>query len=94
MKSKKPPRRRWLRFSLRTFFIALTILCVWLSVVTTSARRQREAAEWVKEHQGDVIYDWQIDEASGEILNPPPLPSATDCCARGWETITFNRLST
>ncbi len=42
----KTPRRRWLRFSLRTFFILLTILCVWLAVVTNSARRQRAASEW------------------------------------------------
>jgi len=26
------PRRRWFRYSLRTFFVLLTMLCVWLGV--------------------------------------------------------------
>ncbi len=39
----KKPRRRWFRFSLRTFFVLLTILCVWLGVVSKSAHQQREA---------------------------------------------------
>ncbi len=28
----KKPGRRWFSFSLRTFFILLTIFCVWLGV--------------------------------------------------------------
>ncbi len=56
----KKPHRRWLRFSLRTFFILLTIFCVWLGVVSTSARRQREAVAWVEENHGWIDYDWFV----------------------------------
>jgi len=27
-----PPRRRWLRFSLRTLFAVVTVFCVWLGL--------------------------------------------------------------
>ena len=37
------PRRRWLRFSLRSLLILITILCVWLGVKVNQARRQKEA---------------------------------------------------
>jgi hypothetical protein len=30
MTSSAPPRRRWFRFSLRTLFVLVTVLCVWL----------------------------------------------------------------
>ncbi len=51
------PRRRWLRFSLRTGFVLLTIFCVWLGMRVDRAQRQRRAVEWVKQHGGSVQYD-------------------------------------
>ena len=38
-----PPRRRWLRYSLRTFFIVLTIFGVWLGVQVKWIRDRHEA---------------------------------------------------
>ena len=36
-------RRRWLRFSLRTFLLVLTGLCIWLGVNVNQAQQQKEA---------------------------------------------------
>jgi len=32
MNDPAPPRRRWFSYGLRTFFVVLTIFCVWLGV--------------------------------------------------------------
>ena len=37
------PRRRWFQYSLRTLFVLVTVLCVWLGVTVERARKQREA---------------------------------------------------
>jgi hypothetical protein len=39
------PRRRFLRFSLKMLFVLVTLLCVWLGMLTNSANRQRRAVE-------------------------------------------------
>ena len=36
-------RPRWLRFSLRTLLVVMTVLCVWLGIKVNAARRQKEA---------------------------------------------------
>ena len=54
--TKQPkPKRRWLRFSLRTFLIVVTILCVWFGFAYR-VERQREAVRWVKENGGTAYY--------------------------------------
>jgi hypothetical protein len=53
-------RRRYLTFSLRTFFVLLTALAVWLGVVVNRAREQREAVKAIKAVGGHVLYDWQL----------------------------------
>ncbi len=68
----KKPRRRWFRFSLRTFFVLLTMLCVWLAMVANSARRQREATEWAEKNSGYIMYDWERD--SHGRFNPQATP--------------------
>ena len=55
------PRRRWLRFNLRTFLIVLTILCVWLSWYSIRAKQQREAVIWVLKNGGTVEYDYEYE---------------------------------
>ena len=52
-------KRRWLRFSLRTFFVLLTVFCVWFGWHVERARQQRKAVEWVVEMGGRVLYDYQ-----------------------------------
>ena len=51
---KKP---RYLTFSLRTLFILLTALAVWLGVVVHRAREQRQAEEAIEAVGGAV--DWK-----------------------------------
>ena len=53
------PRRRWLRFSLRTFLLVLTALCIWLGVKVNQARRQKAAVEALT-RLGDVFYAHQL----------------------------------
>src|SRR5689334_5918088 len=57
------PRRRLFRFSLRTFFIALTILCCWLGWKVNAARKQHDAVEAIRRNTvGDppeFRYDYQ-----------------------------------
>ncbi|HEY2881103.1 MAG TPA: hypothetical protein VGJ15_01690, partial [Pirellulales bacterium] len=54
------PRCRWLRFSLRTFFVLLTIFGVWLGIKINAARRQHEAVTAIARAGGHVIYDCQL----------------------------------
>ena len=37
---KPKPNRRWLQYSLRTFFVLLTVFGVWLGVVVHRANEQ------------------------------------------------------
>jgi hypothetical protein len=54
--------RRWLRFSLRTFLLAVTVLCVWLGMRANQARRQKEAVEALRMRGLQVNYDhWRSD---------------------------------
>jgi len=52
-------RRRWLRFSLRTFLLVLTALCIWLGVKVNQARRQKEAVEALRSVGAYVHYAHQ-----------------------------------
>ena len=57
----KQPNHRWLRFSLRTFLIVITILTVCFGWWVYRAERQRAAVRWVKENGGTVYYDFEFD---------------------------------
>ena len=48
-------RRRWLRFSLRTLLVLMTVLGValgWLGVQVNRVRKQRDAVAWVQQVGG------------------------------------------
>jgi hypothetical protein len=67
--------KRFLRFSLPTFFIAISVLCVWLGYRTHRARMQRELVAWVGETGGFVHFDWQINAAGKfdpKLTHPVP----------------------
>jgi hypothetical protein len=49
----------FLRFSIHTLLIVLTIFCVWLGWKVEQARKQREVAALVHEMGGRVRYDYQ-----------------------------------
>jgi len=53
------PHLRFVRFSVRTLLIVLTIFCVWLGWTVERARKQREAVEWVREVGGWASYDYK-----------------------------------
>jgi hypothetical protein len=72
--SKSP--RRWLRFSLRTLVLAVTLFCIWLGLTTNRVNRQRRAVAMLNSHGGSVTYDFEADEIGRHIINgsPPPGP--------------------
>ncbi len=55
------PRRRYLQFSLRTFLVLLTLVCVWFGWQVNRVNRQRKAVAWVLQMGGSVLYDYQYD---------------------------------
>ncbi len=61
------PKRRYLQFSLRTFFVLLTLFCVVAGWRMNQLRRQWEAVEWVRENGGRVGYS--MDDFEGDILS-------------------------
>ncbi|MCH7493256.1 leucine-rich repeat domain-containing protein, partial [bacterium] len=73
--SDKPkPRRRWLQYSLRTFFVLLTVFGVSLGVVVFRAHEQRRVVESVGEMGGTVGYDCQRNANGRMIYAEPPGP--------------------
>lgn len=61
-----PRRRRFLRVSLRTLLVLLTIGCVWLGWKVNKAQKQRAAVAWVEEMGGEVGYEY-----IGDSYDPP-----------------------
>jgi hypothetical protein len=56
------PRRRWLRFSLRTMLLLVTVLGVWLGMRVNQARWQKEAVEALRMRGFYVNYEhWRSD---------------------------------
>jgi hypothetical protein len=55
MRSGRYPR---LRFSLRTAFIATTLLCIWLGWHLQATKRQKKAVETIRAAGGWVAYDY------------------------------------
>lgn len=72
MNTAAKPRRRYLTFSLRTLFLALTALAVWLGIVVNRAREQRDTVKAIKAAGGWVGYDWEEDPFGDE---EPPEPA-------------------
>ena len=49
-------KRRWLRFSLRTLFVLVTLFCVWLGYSLNWIRQRRQELVWARSH-GQVFLD-------------------------------------
>ena len=67
--AEKPakPRRRWLRFSLRTLLIVVTVLSIplgWIGWRLGQVRKERPTITWVEEMSGYVIFRFRNDERS------------------------------
>jgi Leucine-rich repeat (LRR) protein len=78
-------KRRWLQFSLRTIFVLMTVLGLWLGITAHRARRQKEAVEAILALGGHVTYGYEVDELGlprwefdqqgrPQIPDGPPVP--------------------
>ena len=67
------PRRRWFRFSLRTFFVLVTVFGVWLSMQVNWIRQRHEALQLADKNGG---YYWESspfrDDDLRGTFNPAP----------------------
>ncbi len=71
--TKQPkPKRRWLRFSLRSFLIFLTILGIWLGWFLYRVERQREAAKWVEQNHARVEFEFEFDQNDRRLKDSQP----------------------
>jgi hypothetical protein len=81
-----PPKHRWLRYSIRTLLVAVTILCVWLgwqvSIVheRMSVRKQLEGRAYLVETTLD-----SLGSSSGQAGTPAPrLSSIREAVGDRW----------
>jgi hypothetical protein len=58
------------RYSISSFLIAIALVSALLGKMSIEARRQKAAVEWVRDHGGGVLYDW--NEHHMEYWTPPP----------------------
>src|ERR1700690_2367557 len=49
------PKRRWLRFSLRTLFVVVTVFGIWLGWQTNVVRERRTMRDWLEARGGGVV---------------------------------------
>ncbi|MCH7726300.1 MAG: hypothetical protein IH991_07455 [Planctomycetes bacterium] len=73
------PKRRWLRYSLRTFVVVLTVFGVWLGLLVHRVNKQKEAVAWVRDHGGAVRYDFEWNESKNIGSWLPSHPAPTGC---------------
>lgn len=62
------------RFSLCTFLLLITILCVFLGIKVRQIHFQRQATAWVLHHGGTIVYEHQVMDSSHTSrreLGPP-----------------------
>ena len=52
------PKRRWLRFSLRSLLVVIAVLCIWLGMEVNRVREQKQAVEMITRLGGRVSYDY------------------------------------
>lgn len=69
------PKRRWIRYSLRTLLVVVTIASAgfgWLGVKVRQAQRQKEAVEAIVKLDGYVMYDFQTNSRNFSASPPGP----------------------
>ena len=73
---RKPvkPRTR-LQFGLTTFFVAITLICVGLGILSNTKRRNRAIAELVRRRHGSIVFQHQHDKG---IVIPAGSPVTSD----------------
>jgi hypothetical protein len=72
------PKRRWYQTSLRTLLLLVTVASAgfgWLGYKVRLAQRQQRAVEAIRELDGEVLFDYQVDSVGDPIaLQAPPGP--------------------
>lgn len=61
--------RRWLRYSLRTLLVTVTLACVWLGMVVNRAEQQRRTVAALRALGNQVEYDTPYTHPLGEPSN-------------------------
>src|SRR5262245_16829020 len=69
------PKRRWLRYSLRTLLLVFTLVAIWLAIETHRAREQKLAVEQLQRANAILLFAHQFD-ASGNADLPLAEPWA------------------
>lgn len=78
-------KRRWLRISLRTLLVLLTLGCIWLGVVFNRVHRQARAVKAIEAAGGTISFDYhlhipwplgmrRVEVSTGCQDAPPPAP--------------------
>jgi hypothetical protein len=73
-------KRRWLRFSVRTLLVAVTICCVWLGWQVSIVRERKAAVKLLDHLAGPVSFSGYVDPPYVNIVrrmlgDVPPLYS-------------------
>ncbi|MEX2114425.1 MAG: hypothetical protein WD845_14620 [Pirellulales bacterium] len=63
------PKRRWLRFSLRTLFVVVTVICVWFGLNLHAVRQREQFLRDLKD-RGDQYF---FTPPPGKKLGPLPI---------------------
>ncbi len=74
-------KRRWVKFSLRSFFVGVGVVAVWLGWCVNSATRQQQAVRAILARNGTIEYDYQYDADRHRRL-PQGKPSYPDWLQR------------
>jgi hypothetical protein len=69
-------KRRWLRFSIRTLLVAVTIFCAWLAWQVRIVRERAELRRWAADHG-------IVNLATGGSLPVPPVNKGWQLTASG-----------
>ena len=68
------PKRRFLRYSLRTMLVVVLLLSVWLGWMANKAAKQRRAVALVEELGGGVVYDYDVSSTGPKTQKAPLVP--------------------
>ena len=69
------PKRRWRlpRWTMKTMFVGVTIVCVWFGLLSQSAKEQKRAVEALREFDGVTIaYDYEVRVLDNGYWEPIP----------------------
>jgi len=64
-------RRRWLKFSLRSFLLLVTIVACCIGPYLMELRNRRIAVNRVRSLGGSILYEFQMDSSTGSYIQGP-----------------------